>query len=61
VGGTVTVGNSLTISSLPAISGTVTANLANVVTTDVWASMGQEAEVEKRKIDFKDFIVSSED
>ena len=30
VGGTVTVGNSLTISSLPAISGTVTANLANV-------------------------------
>jgi len=31
VGGTVTVGNSLTISSLPAISGTVTANLANAV------------------------------
>jgi len=30
VGGTVTVGNSLTISSLPAISGTVTANLGNV-------------------------------
>jgi hypothetical protein len=28
VGGTVTVGNSLTISSLPAISGTVTANIA---------------------------------
>jgi len=28
IGGTVTVGNSLTISSLPAISGTVTANLA---------------------------------
>ena len=30
VGGTVTVGNSLTISSLPAISGTVTANLSSV-------------------------------
>jgi hypothetical protein len=29
VGGTVTVGNSLTISSLPAISGTVTANVGN--------------------------------
>jgi hypothetical protein len=33
VGGTVTVGNSLTISSLPAISGTVTANLGNVAGT----------------------------
>jgi len=32
VGGTVTVGNSLTISSLPAISGTVTANLSSVRT-----------------------------
>jgi hypothetical protein len=30
VGGTVTVGNSLTISSLPAISGTVTANVGNI-------------------------------
>ena len=30
VGGTVTVGNSLTISSLPAISGTVTANLGTL-------------------------------
>jgi hypothetical protein len=34
VSGTVTIGNSVTISSLPSISGTVTANLANVVTTD---------------------------
>jgi hypothetical protein len=31
VGGTVTVGNSLTISSLPAISGTVTANVGTIL------------------------------
>ena len=35
VGGTVTVGNSLTISSLPAISGTVTANVGNAVVIQV--------------------------
>jgi hypothetical protein len=34
VGGTVTVGNSLTISSLPAISGTVTANLSQIAFTN---------------------------
>lgn len=37
VGGTVTVGNSLTISSLPAISGTVTANTRNNgISNDPW-------------------------
>lgn len=41
VGGTVTVGNSLTISSLPAISGTVT---ANVPQTTVTKGTGQDAE-----------------
>jgi ornithine carbamoyltransferase len=30
---------------------------AHVVNTDVWASMGQEAEVEKRRRDFSGFIV----
>jgi hypothetical protein len=34
ISGTVTVGNSVTIGSLPLIAGTVTANLANVVTLD---------------------------
>ena len=33
---------------------------ADVVYTDVWASMGQEAETEKRKRDFKDFQLNSE-
>ena len=30
---------------------------ADVVTTDVWASMGQEGEVEKRKLAFKGYVV----
>jgi len=30
---------------------------ADVVTTDVWASMGQEGEAEKRKIAFKGYVV----
>jgi len=30
---------------------------ADVVETDVWASMGQESEAEKRKVDFKGWIV----
>ncbi|CDZ24817.1 Ornithine carbamoyltransferase [[Clostridium] cellulosi] len=33
---------------------------ADVVFTDVWASMGQEAEVEKRRRDFKGFQVNAE-
>ncbi len=33
---------------------------ADVVTTDVWASMGQEAEKAKRAQDFKGFIVDEE-
>ncbi len=33
---------------------------ADVVTTDVWASMGQEEEYEKRKSDFQGFIVDKE-
>jgi ornithine carbamoyltransferase len=32
---------------------------AQVVYTDVWASMGQEEEVNKRKIIFKDFQINS--
>ncbi|MDD5120791.1 MAG: ornithine carbamoyltransferase [Candidatus Omnitrophica bacterium] len=32
---------------------------ANVVYTDVWASMGQEEEVNKRKIIFKDFQINA--
>jgi ornithine carbamoyltransferase len=32
---------------------------ANVVTTDVWASMGQEAEAKKRLEDFRGFTVDS--
>jgi len=30
---------------------------ADVVTTDVWASMGQEGEAEKRKVAFKGYVV----
>jgi ornithine carbamoyltransferase len=33
---------------------------AHVVNTDVWASMGQEAEAEKRRKDFAGFLVSRE-
>jgi ornithine carbamoyltransferase len=33
---------------------------ANIVYTDVWASMGQEEEEEKRKKDFADFQVTAE-
>jgi len=32
---------------------------ANVVYTDVWASMGQEEEINKRKIIFKDFQINT--
>jgi ornithine carbamoyltransferase len=32
---------------------------ADVVNTDVWASMGQEAEVEKRKVAFKGYCVDA--
>jgi ornithine carbamoyltransferase len=32
---------------------------ANVVYTDVWASMGQEEEISKRKIIFKDFQINA--
>jgi ornithine carbamoyltransferase len=34
-------------------------NGANVVYTDVWASMGQEEEISKRKIIFKDFQINA--
>lgn len=34
-------------------------NGAHVVYTDVWASMGQEEEVQKRKIIFKDFQINA--
>lgn len=36
----------------------IAAKDANVVTTDVWASMGDEAEAEQRVADFKDFAVN---
>ena len=32
---------------------------AHILYTDVWASMGQEAEAEKRKREFKDYLVDS--
>ncbi len=34
-------------------------NAANVVYTDVWASMGQEKEISQRKIIFKDFQINA--
>jgi ornithine carbamoyltransferase len=34
-------------------------NFAQVVYTDVWASMGQEEEINKRKIIFKDFQINA--
>ncbi|RLQ96081.1 ornithine carbamoyltransferase [Falsibacillus albus] len=51
-----TTGFSIKITSCPktAING------ADVVITDVWTSMGQEAENEKRLHDFKDFQVSAD-
>ncbi len=33
---------------------------ADVVTTDVWASMGQEGETEERKLAFKGYVVDAE-
>jgi len=33
---------------------------ADVVTTDVWASMGQEGEAEERKLAFKGYVVDAE-
>ncbi|NLW07719.1 MAG: ornithine carbamoyltransferase [Clostridia bacterium] len=33
---------------------------ADVLYTDVWASMGQEAEIEKRRQDFREFQINSE-
>ena len=33
---------------------------ADVVYTDVWASMGQESEADKRKLDFQEFQVNSQ-
>ncbi len=47
-GGSITVTNDLS----PAV------NSSNVIYTDVWASMGQEEEQEKRKVDFKDYQVN---
>jgi len=44
---------SITEDPLSAVSG------ANVVYTDVWASMGQEEEISKRKIIFKDFQINA--
>ncbi len=49
-GGSVSITNEL----FPAIS------KADVIYTDVWTSMGQEAETEKRKADFKDFQVNGD-
>jgi len=42
IGGTVTVGNSLTISSLPAISGTVTANLTSGAFTNTQGGIASD-------------------
>ena len=41
-------------------SPSVAAKDADVIITDVWASMGQESEAEKRKIAFKGYQVNSE-
>ncbi|KMQ50719.1 Ornithine carbamoyltransferase [Chitinispirillum alkaliphilum] len=47
-GGSVTITNDL----FPAVS------RADVIYTDVWTSMGQEAESEKRRSDFKDYQIN---
>ncbi|MFQ5957465.1 MAG: ornithine carbamoyltransferase [Candidatus Brocadiales bacterium] len=52
---TLTKGNSLTVSNNPreAVKGT------DVIYTDTWVSMGQEAEAEKRRRDFEGYCVDT--